>query len=246
MKKVLLSVLAVVLFLSFVFSCKKNDPAAPADPTATRTITCTVTNTMSVTVSPTITCTPTSTSTPPDLYIDNFEDGNLANLISTWGSNSMGDSVIHYQGLITPPPGNGSYAYALTTTVQVAAGMTYGYATISTGPTGSALPLNARAYNKLMFLRRYNGTVHGGTKTLFVTITDDVNMASYQIGSVFSTGLDDWELNLRQSYSLSGGTIDDLLSNIKQINFTCYTNGVPGDAIDIELVIDDVRFVYRP
>ncbi|HRU39301.1 MAG TPA: hypothetical protein P5511_05445, partial [Candidatus Goldiibacteriota bacterium] len=210
MKKIFVLVLSAVSVLFLALSCAKDNPAEPAGPTGTPTvsrtatctftITCTSTDTPPFTATPTATATATSTATPPDLYVDDFEDGDANNAINYWSANTITGTTIHYQGLIAPPPGNGLHAYAVTATAEIQAGQAMAYVNLSTGPTGSATPMNASMYNKLRFGRMFNGSLASGTKSVYVTIYDDSNMVQYQIGSVFSPGFDDWEVNLRQSY----------------------------------------------
>jgi hypothetical protein len=255
MMKKLSYAMIVIMLLFVILSCQNKAPAGPAQPTGTDTVTFTITPTFSITetftdtpsftATPTFTATVTSTSTPPDLVIDDFEDGNLVNAISYWGANSMLGNTIHYQNLITPPPGNGTHAFAVTATVNVAAGDTYTYIIAGTGPTGSATPVDVRQYNKIRFGRLLNGTLYGGIKSFSVSFTDDANTVTYGTGAQFSVVFEEWELGLRQSYSLSGGSLEDLLANVKQIYFTFYVNGVPGDSADVALVIDDLRFTHN-
>ena len=249
MKKIMLASVVLVLAVILMISCSKTNPAAPEEPTGTATLTSTITPTYTDTPVFTSTATPTvtvtSTSTPADLYVDDFEDGDYNNAISSWGANTLVGSLVHYYGLITPPPGNGSHSFAVTATVNVQTGNTLAYVNTSTGPTGSATAMNASMYNKLRFGRMFNGALYSGSKSIYISIYDDLNIAQYQIISVFSTAFEEAEINLRSGYSLTGGTIDALLSNIKQINVSVYVQGVPGDNMIFNLVIDDMRFTHN-
>lgn len=267
MKKMILGAAAVALTLLFVISCAKNSPVEPVPPasTLTATVSATITPTHSgtptitetftatptdtdtppFTATPTATITVTSTSTPPDLWVDDFEDGDLLNPISSWGANTLLGTTIHFQGLITPPPGSGSYSFAVTATADIQTGNTMAYVNLSTGPVSGATPMNASAYNKLRFGRLFNGTISGGSKSVYVTIYGATNFVQYSMGAVFSPVFEEWDIGLRASYFLSGGTLDEVLGNITQINVSAYITGSPGEYMDFNLVIDDVRFTHN-
>jgi hypothetical protein len=239
-------ILLILMSVALVSACqKKNEPAAPSAPAATATSTNvnSPTLTMTCTQTATATITPTFTSTPPDIMIDNVEDGNSSSLFNTWMGYATGGSTVHSWGPASTSPKNGSYAMELTATVNVTG--SYAFTALNTGATAGVTPIDVRAYNKLRFYRKLDGTLISGTKSFVVTMTDDINSVSYTIGAVFSPNFEEWDLNLRTSYSLSGGTIEDLLSGVKQITFEFFLNGAVGSTAEVEIVLDDIRFTHN-
>jgi hypothetical protein len=247
MKKMAVFVLTAVIIMTAAVSCKTKQPTVVDPPTATPTftITQTSTDTPGLTPTSTFTVTVTSTATPAPLWIDDVEDDNFANLISSWSANTATGTTVHALGPQAAPPGAGSYAMGLTATTQIQAGQTMNYLGLSTGATGSATPVDARLYNHLRFGRMLNGVIASGSGTFFVEMTNDVVTASWQIGGGLSQSYGPCDINLRFNYGIGGGTIEELLADVKQIRFMYYLNGTSGDSAMIELVIDDVRFTHN-
>ncbi len=221
MKKTILFFFLLIPLLFSVFSCSQPSP------TSTQ---------------------PTPTPVPP-LYIDNFEDNDYANLLtSQWLATAIGGaSQLHYCLLQTGPNKNGAYALVVSATVQAAidAGpYYYGMAYLNTGSTGSAVPADISKYNKLRFYAALCDAVEGSASLLFtVNIYGGTSsQASINVATAFNPVFKDYSLNL-SDFTVDSGTLADLKSGLKQIIFNVFIQSpAANDTADIQFYIDDVRF----
>ena len=226
MKNFVLSVTLIAILFSFLFSCSDNKPSSP-QPTAT----------------------PTSVATIAPLYVDDFEDNNYVNVFNTnWlASANGGSSFLHGCFIYSGDNKNGAYAMVLSATVEAAinaGAFYYGTSYITTGIVANATPVNISVYSKMKFSAAIDGYATGSAYPYFyVYMNDGSSITAWkEISNTFDPVFKEYVLDL-SSFNVSGGALNDLYTNLKQIIFYVDVRSLTqSDTADVQFYIDDIRF----
>jgi hypothetical protein len=182
------------------------------------------------------------------LVIDDFEDGDLDNLLNHWTASGGIGSPDTFAALSTPP-GEGSYAMQLTTDMETVTGsglLYYGSLFLHTGATSGATPVDVSEYTKLEFGLSFSGSFApgpdpGAHPEIEVRVGGGSNAIRYDLLGDFDLTFKDYSISLAD-FVVTSGNLAGLKSAVEQVTFQVYIWGDDNDSMTFSLIIDDVQF----